>query len=84
MTDPIDVLMPQFGMGMSQGRITTWHVRVGDSVSRHQVIAEVEAEKVDVEIEAPASGQVIEILVNAGESAVVQQRLARIEPSNQP
>jgi len=81
MSDPIDVVMPQFGMGMREGVITTWHVGPGDSVIQHQVIAEVEVEKVDVELEAPVDGRIIEILVNVGDSAVVQQVLARIEPT---
>lgn len=76
----IDVVMPQFGMGMSEGVITTWHVNLGDAVTHRQVIADIEIEKTDVELEAPASGRIVEILVNAGESAVVQQVLARIDP----
>ena len=78
MTDSIDVLMPQYGMGMMEGIITTWHVAVGDIVTRRQVIADVEVEKVDVHLEAPAAGRITGILVAEGESAVVQQVVARI------
>ena len=78
MTDSIDVVMPQYGMGMMEGIIATWHVEVGDIVTQWQVIADVEVEKVDVELEAPAAGQITEILVVEGEPAVVQQVVARI------
>lgn len=80
MKSPIDVVLPQYGMGMRAGTITTWRVGVGDIVARGQLIAEVEVEKADVELEAPASGRIIEILVKEGEQAVVQQVLARIDP----
>lgn len=80
MGTPIDVLMRQYGMGMMEGVITTWHVAIGDTVRQGQVIAGVSVEKVDVELEAPASGRIIEILVGEGESAAVQQVVARIEP----
>lgn len=78
MTDSIDVVMPQYGMGMMEGIIATWHVEVGDIVTQWQVIADVEVEKVDVELEAPAAGQITEILVAEGEPAVVQQVVACI------
>ena len=81
MDGPIDVILPQYGMGMSEGVVAAWHVRAGDTVTKGQVIADVEVEKADVELEAPASGRIIEILVKEGESAVVQQLLARIEPN---
>jgi len=79
MDGPIDVVLPKFGMGMREGAIIAWHVRVGDTVMKGQVIVDVEVKKADVELEAPASGRIIEILVNDGESVVVQQLLARIE-----
>ena len=82
MSDLVDVLLPQYGMGMREGVITTWHAVVGNTVTHGQVIAEVEVEKTDVELEAPASGTIVEILVNEGESAVVQEVLARIESSS--
>ena len=66
---------------MRAGIITSWHVSVGDEVVGGQVIAEVEVEKADVELEAPVSGRIIEILVKEGETAVVQQVLARVDPS---
>ncbi len=80
MVDSIEVVMPQYGMGMMEGIIATWRVTVGDIVTRWQVIADVEVEKVDVELEAPAAGQITEICVAEGESAVVQQVVARIAP----
>ena len=49
----VKVLLPQWGMGMSEGTITSWLTAVGDSVNEDDPIAEVESEKVTEELTAP-------------------------------
>ena len=66
---------------MQEGTITEWYVEVGDEVLEGDVIAEVETEKVNGEVEAPASGTISEIAVAAGETAEVGTVLARVEPA---
>ena len=75
----VDVVLPKWGMTMQEGTITEWHVAAGDSVSEGQVIATVETEKVDAEIEAPASGVLAELLVGPGETIPVGTVIARIQ-----
>lgn len=75
----MDVILPKWGMSMQEGTITEWLVGPGDQVSEGQVIAEVEADKVEAEIEAPASGVLTAIEVAAGETVDVGAVLARIE-----
>ena len=75
----IEVLLPQWGMGMSEGTITTWLKGVGDQVSEDEALAEVEAEKVEETLEAPATGTLSEIVVPAGETAEVRTVVAYIE-----
>ncbi len=75
----IDVLLPQWGMGMSEGTITTWLKAVGDSVTEDEPLAEVEAEKVEETLEAPATGTLVEIVVAAGETVEVRTVVARIK-----
>ena len=67
-------------MGMSEGTVARWHVEVGDDVTQWQVIADIEIEKTEVELLAPDSGTVVEILVGENGLAVVQQVLARLQP----
>ena len=43
----VEVLLPQWGMGMSEGTITSWLKAVGDQVTEDEPLAEVEAEKVE-------------------------------------
>ena len=75
----IEVLLPQWGMGMSEGTITTWLKNVGDQVTEDEALAEVEAEKVEETLESPATGTLLEIVVPAGETVEVRTVVAYIE-----
>lgn len=75
----IKVLLPQFGMGMQDGEITRWLKAVGDKVEAGEMLLEVEAAKTTVEIPAPGTGTLIEILVQAGDTADVRSHIATIE-----
>ena len=75
----VEVLLPQWGMGMSEGTVLTWHKTVGDSVAEDEPLAEVEAEKVEETLEAPATGTLAEILVPEGETVEVRTVVAVIE-----
>ena len=77
----VEVLLPQWGMGMSEGTVVEWKKKVGDHVQEGELIAEIEAEKATQELEAPATGVLTEIMVAAGTEAPVPVRtvLAFIE-----
>ncbi|HET9826985.1 MAG TPA: biotin/lipoyl-containing protein [Nocardioidaceae bacterium] len=75
----IEVLLPQWGMGMNEGTITSWLKSVGDTVAEDESLAEVEAEKVEETLEAPASGTLAEIVVPEGETVEVRTVVAYIE-----
>lgn len=75
----IKVLLPQFGMGMQDGEIVRWMKAVGDAVVAGEMLVEVEAAKTTVEVPAPESGTLTEILVQEGESADVRSHIATIE-----
>ena len=75
----VEVLLPQWGMGMSEGTVTEWLKKVGDRVTEDEPIAEIEAEKATQELEAPATGVIAEIKVQVNEEAKVRTVLAIIE-----
>ncbi|RPD43353.1 biotin attachment protein [Palleronia sediminis] len=75
----VEVLLPQWGMGMSEGTVTDWMKKVGDRVEEDEALAEIEAEKATQELESPATGILTEILVQKGEEAKVRSVLAIIE-----
>ncbi|MGP9806343.1 biotin/lipoyl-containing protein [Paracoccus sp. NSM] len=75
----VEVLLPQWGMGMSEGTVTGWLKKVGDRVEEDEPLAEIEAEKATQELESPASGTLTEILVPEGQEAKVRTVIAIIE-----
>ena len=75
----VEVLLPQWGMGMSEGTVVTWMKKVGDRVTEDEPIAEIEAEKATQELESPATGTLIEILAPEGSEVKVRTLIAWIE-----
>ncbi|VDS08444.1 Dihydrolipoyllysine-residue acetyltransferase component of pyruvate dehydrogenase complex [Paracoccus haematequi] len=75
----VEVLLPQWGMGMSEGTITSWLKKVGDRVQEDEPLAEIEAEKATQELESPAAGTLAEILVEEGQETKVRTVIAIIE-----
>ncbi len=74
-----DVELPKWGMTMQDGTVSEWVKGPGDTVSEGDVIAIIETEKVDADLEAPESGVLKEILVEAGQTVEVGTVLACIE-----
>jgi len=75
----VKVLLPQWGMGMSEGKIIKWLKSVGDTVAEDEPLAEVEAEKTTEMIESPSAGTLKEILVEAGATVEVRTPVAIID-----
>ncbi|MGV6807347.1 MAG: biotin/lipoyl-containing protein [bacterium] len=71
------VTLPKLGMAMSEGVLSEWLVKDGDTVSEGQVIYSIENDKSVQEIESPASG-VIKIIAEEGETYPVDAVLAEI------
>src|SRR5438874_9135365 len=76
--------MPQMGISVAEGTIIEWRKRPGDWVDADEVICEVTTDKVDVEIPAPASGRVTQILAEPGQTLAVGEPLAEIDPTAAP
>lgn len=79
------VVMPKMGYDMTQGRIVHWLKHEGDRVQKGEAIAEIETEKVNIQIEAFASGILQKILMQEDETVPVGQPIAQIgEPGEEP
>jgi 2-oxoglutarate decarboxylase len=76
----IDVVTPAAGESVTEGTILEWHVKVGDFIKVDDTIVEISTDKVDVELPSPASGTVVEILVEEGDTVSVGQVIARLTP----
>lgn len=77
-----DITMPKMGFDMQEGTIVRWLKKPGDEVRRGEPIAEIETDKVTIEIEAFASGTLTEIVVQEGQSAPVNAVIARLDGGN--
>jgi pyruvate dehydrogenase E2 component (dihydrolipoamide acetyltransferase) len=79
------VIMPQIGQDVVTGVITSWYKKVGDAVQSGEVIATVEGEKASFDIEADASGVLLQIVVAQGEEGNVLEPIGYIgEPGEKP
>ena len=58
----VEVVMPKFGLTMTEGTIQQWFKAEGDAITAGEALFEVETEKVLYEIEAPADGTVAKLL----------------------
>lgn len=71
--------MPDAGEGLTEADLVSWKVGVGDTVQVHDVIAEIETAKSLVELPAPWSGTVVELLVAEGDTVEVGVPIAVID-----
>jgi pyruvate dehydrogenase E2 component (dihydrolipoamide acetyltransferase) len=74
----MDVLMPQLGETVTEGKITVWFKSVGDPVAPGDNLFEIETDKVSMEVPATSSGVLREIRVKQGEIAPVSAIVAVI------
>ena len=75
----VDIVMPKLSDTMEEGKILKWLKRVGETITAGEVIAEVETDKADMELEASESGVLSTIAVPAGESAAVGAVIAVLD-----
>src|SRR5437868_6143841 len=67
----MDVLMPQLGETVAEGKITKWYKSAGDAVKPGDNLFDIETDKVSMEVPSTAAGVLAEIRVRAGEVAPV-------------
>ena len=75
----MDVLMPQLGETVAEGKISKWFVSAGDAVKPGDNLFEIETDKVSMEVPAIAAGTLAAIHVQAGEVAPVGAVVAIIQ-----
>jgi 2-oxoglutarate dehydrogenase E1 component len=76
--ETIEIVTPTGGESVTEGTILEWSVKVGDEVKDGDTIVEISTDKVDMELPAPASGTITEILARDGETVTVGQVIARM------
>lgn len=78
-----DVLMPRLSVAMKEGTVGKWYKKEGDTVEKGEPIIEVVSDKATYDLEAPASGVLRKILIEAGVDVPVNTVLAVITAPNE-
>ena len=73
-----EILMPQMGESITEGTITKWLKKIGDTVARDEPIFEISTDKVDAEIPSPAAGILTAIKVQEGATVTINTVVAVI------
>ena len=80
----MDIKAPEFPESISEGTIAEWHKQPGDFVQIDDLLADVETDKVTIEVVAPENGVLTEIFKAEGETVESEEVIARFEPGSDP
>src|SRR5579875_2332182 len=75
---PTEVVMPQMGESITEGTLTKWLKKPGDTVQRDEPLFEISTDKVDAEIPSPVAGTLGEIKVQEGTTVGINTVVATI------
>jgi 2-oxoglutarate dehydrogenase E2 component (dihydrolipoamide succinyltransferase) len=74
----IDIVVPALGESVTEATVGKWFKKAGDAVKADEALAELETDKVTLEVNAPAAGVISEIIVKEGETVAVGAVLGSI------
>jgi 2-oxoglutarate dehydrogenase E2 component (dihydrolipoamide succinyltransferase) len=75
----IEIKAPTYPESVQEGTLATWHKQPGDAVNRDELIVDIETDKVVLEVVAPATGTLAEVLKAEGDIVLSNEVIARIE-----
>ncbi|KAG6829714.1 2-oxoglutarate dehydrogenase complex E2 component [Tricholoma furcatifolium] len=78
--EAITVKVPTMAESITEGTLKSWSKQVGDSVAADEEIATIETDKIDVSVNAPEAGKIVQILAAEEDTVTVGQDLVIIEP----
>ncbi len=75
----IEIKAPTFPESVADGTVATWHKKLGEYCERDELIADIETDKVVIEVSAPSAGKLAEIIKSEGEVVLSNELIARFE-----
>ena len=75
----VDIKVPELGENTTEATIAEWHKEVGDHIEKDELLVTIMTEKVNIEVESPVSGTVVEILCPEDTEVKIGEVIARIE-----
>jgi 2-oxoglutarate dehydrogenase E2 component (dihydrolipoamide succinyltransferase) len=79
----IDVKVPQLSESVAEATLVSWHRKAGEAVTRDDNLIDIETDKVVLELPAPDSGVLVEIVKGDGETVTAGEVIARIDTAAQ-
>lgn len=79
-----DVKVPPFPESVEEGTLTAWYKQAGDAVERDEKVADIETDKIVLEVSAPAEGVLADRQVSEGDTVKPGQVLAQVEEGEAP
>jgi 2-oxoglutarate dehydrogenase E2 component (dihydrolipoamide succinyltransferase) len=80
----IEIKVPQLGESVSEATVATWFKKKGDAVTQDEPLVELETDKVTMEVYAPASGVLTDVLFEEGSDVKVGAVLGKVEAGDAP
>ncbi len=75
----MDIKAPTFPESITEGTVAQWHKQPGEPVSRDDLLADIETDKVVIEVVAPDDGVLVEVLKAEGDIVESEEVIARFE-----
>ena len=75
----VEVKVPQLSESVAEATMLTWKKKAGEAVTADEILIEIETDKVVLEVPAPSSGVLSEIVQGDGATVVAEQLIARID-----
>ena len=75
----IEIKIPVFAESVTEGTIAALHKKVGDAVARDENLADIETDKIMLELPAPQAGVLVELTVAVGDTVTSQQVIGKID-----
>ena len=77
MSNDIDIKAPEFPESITDGTVAQWHIQPGQAARRDDLLADIETDKVVIEVVAPDNGVLKEIIKNEGEVVESEEIIGR-------
>lgn len=77
------IVMPKFGLTMTEGTIASWNVAVGDTIAEGDILCEIETDKLTNEFESPKAGVLLKIIEGDGATVTCLEPIAIIGAANE-
>ena len=74
-----NILLPAMSDQMTDAELLSWKVNVGDKVKKGDVLCEISTDKVDMDLDSPYAGEIVNLVASEGDVINVGDPIAEIE-----